>query len=475
MSTKLANPALSLVLVTFTSPMILAQSGEDLPKRAIERRAVEAVIWGMPAVNFDLMYQAMIRDAKAGAGSNKIVYWSKLSDWKNQTLTPNPDAVYFMPFFDTKEVGPVVLEIPAADDSGSITGSVMDCWQAPFEDVGSAGVDNGKGGKCLILPPNYKEKIPDGYIAMPSSNFQGYALLRSILQTGGDAGVAKAVEYAKRIKLYPLSQAANPPTTKFIDASDIVFEANIPYDARFFDSLNRMVQSEPWLTRDKAMIDPLRTIGIEKGKPFNPDASARKILDAAAKEARAWLEARYGALFNPPYYEGTDWALPMTPELIKGLQTQFADPNSYPVDGRGVIYTMAFFSPKRSGAGSFYLMTIKDAAGNAFDGGNNYRLRVPPNAPVKQFWSATTYDRATHGLIRNLPRSSRSSQSPGLQKNSDGSVDVYFGPKAPEGRDSNWVPTSAEGKFEVLFRFYGPEKPLFEKTWKLPNIEAMHE
>ncbi|HEV3082827.1 MAG TPA: DUF1254 domain-containing protein [Gemmataceae bacterium] len=76
----------------------------------------------MPAVNFDLMYQAMVRDAKAGAGSNKIVYWSKLSDWKNQTLTPNPDAVYFMPFFDTKEVGPVVLEIPPADQDGSITG-----------------------------------------------------------------------------------------------------------------------------------------------------------------------------------------------------------------------------------------------------------------------------------------------------------------------------------------------------------------
>src|SRR6476620_5719962 len=134
-----------------------------------------------------------------------------------------------MPFFNTKEVGPVVLEIPAADESGSITGSVMDCWQAPFEDVGSAGVDAGKGGKCLILPPNYKEKIPDGYIAMPSGNFQGYALLRSILQTGGDTAVAKAVAYAKRIKLYPLSQASNPPTTKFIDASDITFEANIPY------------------------------------------------------------------------------------------------------------------------------------------------------------------------------------------------------------------------------------------------------
>src|SRR6476469_9726965 len=118
---------------------------------------------------------------------------------------------------------------------------------------------------------------------MASDNYQGYALLRSILKTGGDAGMAKAVAYAKRIKLYPLSQAANPPETKFIDASNVVFEANIPYDSSFFDSLNRMVQSEPWLSRDKAMIDQLKTIGIEKGKSFNPDANTKKILDDAAR------------------------------------------------------------------------------------------------------------------------------------------------------------------------------------------------
>jgi len=448
-------------------------SAEELAHRAIERRAVEAVIWGMPAVNFDLMYQAMIRDTKAGAGSNKVVYWSKLSDWRNQTLTPNPDAVYFMPFFDTKDVGPVVLEIPPADEGGSITGSVMDCWQAALEDVGPAGVDNGKGGKCLILPPNYKEKIPDGYIAMPSGNIQGYALLRSILQTGGDAGVAKAVAYGKRIKLYPLSQSANPPATKFVDASDVVFEANIPYDSRFFDSLNRIVQSEPWLTRDKAMVDSLKTIGIEKGKAFNPDAKTRAIFDDAAKEAHAWLETRYEANFSPPYFEGTGWAVPGSPELMKGLSTQFADPNSYPIDTRGLIYSLAFFSPKHLGAGQFYLMTFKDKTGKPFDGSGTYRLHVPPNAPVKQYWSATVYDRATHGLIRNLSRSSRSSQSPELQKNADGSVDVYFGPKAPEGKESNWVPTSAAGKFEVLFRFYGPEKALFDRTWKLPDVEEV--
>jgi hypothetical protein len=442
----------------------------QLAERTLHRRAVEAVIWGMPAVNYDLMVQAMIRDAKAGAGTNKIVYWSRLSDWKNQTLTPNPDAVYFMPFFDTKDVGPVVLEIPPADEGGSITGSVMDCWQAALEDVGPAGVDKGKGGKCLILPPGYQEKVPDGYLAMPSDNFQGYALVRSILQTGGDAGVAKAVAYAKRVKLYPLSQGANPPATTFIDASDVVFEANIPYDVRFFQSLDRMVQREPWLTRDKAMIDMLKSIGIEKGKPFRPDDTTHRILNAAADEARAWLDLKYETMFSP-YYEGRRWALPMSPELIEGLQTQFSNPDSYPVEGRGVVYTMAFFSPKRSGAGSFYLMAIKDKQGRPFDGGSTYRLSVPANAPVKQYWSATVYDRATHGLIRNLPWSSRSSQTPELQKNADGSVDVYFAPKAPAGKESNWVPTKAGGQFEVLFRFYGPEKPLFDKTWKLPDVE----
>jgi len=118
-------------------------------------------------------------------------------------------------------------------------------------------------------------------------------------------------------------------------------------------------------------------------------------------------------------------------------------------------------------------MAIRDRAGSAFDGSKKYRLTVPANAPVKQYWSAVIYGRATHALIRNASRLSRSSQNPDLQKNADGSVDVYFGPKAPAGKQTNWIPTNPGGKFEVLFRLYGPEKPLFDKTWKLPDIEAI--
>ena len=144
------------------------------------------------------------------------------------------------------------------------------------------------------------------------------------------------------------------------------------------------------------------------------------------------------------------------------------------MEGRGVAYSMAFFSAKHLGAGQYYLMTIRDKDRKPLEGSGTYRLNVPANAPVKLYWSATVYDRATHALIRDQPTGQAAPRNtPGLQKNADGSVDVYFGPKAPAGKESNWVPTNANGKFEVLFRLYGPEKPFFDKAWVLPDIEKV--
>lgn len=263
-------------------------NASELRERALYRRAVEAVIWGMPAVNYHLMFQELAR--KTGGGFNQVLYWSRLLDCKNQTLTPNPDVIYLMPFFNTGEVGPVVLEIPPAED-GAFNGSVMNYRQSAIEEVGPGGVDKGNGGKYLILPPGHEGKVPEDYIALPSDTYQGYALLRAVLKSGSGSDIAAAVAHAKRIKVYSLCQAANPPPTKFVDASDVLFDSTIAYDVRFFESLNQMIQSEPWLERDKAMIDPLRTIGIERGKPFAPDANTERVLDAAIHEAKAWFES----------------------------------------------------------------------------------------------------------------------------------------------------------------------------------------
>jgi hypothetical protein len=444
-------------------------SADDLTRRMIEHRAVEAVIWGMPAVNYDLMLQEMLE--KTDGKTNEILYWSRPLDWKNQTLTPNPDSIYLMCFFNTREAGPVVIEIPPAG-GGSFAGNIVDIWQTPLEDVGPEGADKGKGGKYLILPAGNKQKPPDGYIVLQNDTAGGYVLLRSNLKSHAAADVAKAVAYGKRVRVYPLSDTGNPPLTRFTDATGVLFDSTIRYDLSFFQHLDRIVQTEPWLPRDRVMIDQLKSIGIEKGKPFKPDARMQELLNTAVLEAQAWLAQQYDKGL-PPYWLGGRWGLPALPEVVQALQTAYAAEDAYPYDGRGLAYSYAYVGIKRLGTAQFYLVTIKDKDGQPFEGGNTYRLTVPPNAPVKQYWSATAYDRETHALIRNMSRASRSSQIGDLHKNPDGSIDIYFGPTAPAGREANWVPTDPSRKFEVMFRLYGPEKPLFDKTWKLPDIEKM--
>ena len=435
-------------------------------EKLLYSRALNVVLWGMPAVNTELLYRGL----KASNGDfNQVVYWSKLPSWKNQTLTPNPETVYLFPFYDTRN-GPVVMEIPAAI-GGSITGSLDDAWQTAIEDVGPAGVDKGRGGKYVILPPDFKARMPAGYIPMPSSTYTGFAILRSNIASGSDEDVAKAVAYGRQVKIYPLS-AANAET-RFSDALDVVYDNTIPYNFDFFVALNDFIQREPWLTRDMAMIDQLKTLGIEKGKPFSPDARTKEILNAAIRDAALHIDSQYEKLFTPPFFEGTHWALPASQELIKELTSNYADPANYPIDARGITYSMAYFSAKHLGEGQFYLMAISDKNGKPLDGSKTYRLTVPANPPVKLYWSATIYDRKTHALIRDMTRFSRASHSPGIVKNSDGSVDVYFGPAAPVGKDVNWIPTTPKGGFEVLFRFYGPEKALYDKTWKMGDIEEV--
>jgi hypothetical protein len=462
---------LALVVLTMSVMAAPAQnySADELASRNIQRRGVEAAIWGMSAVNTELMRQQML--TKTQGKVNQVIYWGRPLDWHNQTLTPNPDAIYFMAFFDTHD-GPIVFEIPPGDANGSLNGNIVTVWQTALEDVGLLGLDKGAGGKFVVVPPGYTGKVPDGYNVLQSDTLTGYALLRSNLKSHGDADVAASIAYGKRVRVYPLSAADNPPQTVFTDVKNVEYDSTMRYDLTFYRHLDRVVQSEPWIERDRAMIDQLRTIGIEKGKTFDPDAKTQSALQDAIHEAQALLAARYDAGF-PTFYAGTHWTVPALTEAMDGQATTYSKPDSYAVDARGVAYTYAFIAIKRPGAGQFYLISIEDRNGDGYQGSSTYRLTVPANVPIQQYWSVTAYDRDTHALIRNVPRASRSSQIPELQKNADGSVDVYFGPSAPAGKESNWVPTDPDRRFELMFRFYGPKKEFFDRAWTLPDVEKL--
>jgi hypothetical protein len=220
------------------------------------------------------------------------------------------------------------------------------------------------------------------------------------------------------------------------------------------------------------MIDQLRSLGIQKGKSFTPDAVTKQALASGIREAHALLAAKYDAA-PPPFFDGTHWTYPTHPEMFKAASDGFDGANDYPVDWRGLTYTYGYIGIKRLGAGQFYLINIKDRSGESYDGAKTYRLHVPSNVPIEQYWSLTAYDRDTHALIKNVDRASRASNNAEVKTNADGSVDLYVGAKPPAGQESNWIPTDPARGFELMFRLYGPKKEFFDKAWKLPDVETV--
>ena len=233
-----------------------------------------------------------------------------------------------------------------------------------------------------------------------------------------------------------------------------------------------MLNEEPVQPRNAAMIGMLRTLGIEKGKDFKPDEPIRTALTTAAQEAHAWFMDRL-VTFGEHHWPDSKWDVPVPPIGPKGGFTWEAN-GILDLDARGVAFFSFFCPPKKLGTGQFYLVTFFDGTGQRLRGGETYRLRVPGDVPVEQFWSVTVYGHPTCALIRNAERPSMDSYATTkARKNADGSTDVYFGPKAPEGMETNWIPTVAGKDWFPYFRFYGPQKPLFAKTWKLPDIEKI--
>jgi hypothetical protein len=439
-------------------------SVKELAQRKIQRRAVDAAIWGIPIVSVDAMRQAFLRDA--GGRYHDIVYFSKQADWKLQITTPNASSWYVNIPISLKG-GPVVVEIPPAVGAG-LFGNFNDAWQVPAADVGPAGEDGGRGGKYLLIPPAYDKTVSADYILVRFSTFNGYSWLRAIPATTSPEDVAKALELVKKVRVYRLDQALNPPQQRFIDMAGKIYDGIVRFDDTFYDSLARMIDEEPVQVHDHVAMGLLKSIGIEKGKRFNPDLTMRETLRQAIAEAHADLMASVVNL--EPYWPGVGWALPSAPA---GMETGFTFDTGerLAIDERASLFFFGCAPAKKPGAATFYLMTATDVNGMPLSGEGSYRLRVPPNVPAKQFWAVTVYDLETCAFVRDAVRVELNSYNTNVQKNADASVDVIFGRRPPPGKESNWIATAPGKPWIAIFRFYGPEKAVFEKTWKLPDIE----
>ena len=157
------------------------------------------------------------------------------------------------------------------------------------------------------------------------------------------------------------------------------------------------------------MIDQLRSIGIEKGKPFAPDAATKQALADGIREAqRGWRRNTTPACRRSS--RAHTGRSRLIPNCVKAAARTSQSRTTIRSMRAVSTYTYAYIGIKRLGAGQFYLINIRDKDGESYDGGKTYRLHVPPNAPVEQYWSVTVYDRETHALIKNVDRASRASQ-----------------------------------------------------------------
>jgi hypothetical protein len=440
---------------------------QDLYDEMDFQRAVQAYIWAVPFVNFSQVMESFKNDF--GATLTNQMIWEQSVTPELSVYTANNTTIYSFGHIDLLEHGAVVLEAPA----GTL-GGINNHWQYPLVDIGPFGPDKGQGGKFLILPPNYKGHKPEGYHVVQSDTYQQIFLLRGIVRNGDKQA---AIDNVRKARLYPLSQAANPPSMTFVNVSGKSGNMIFPGGYEYFELLAKYLKDEPVRPEDKVMLGLLAPLGIGIGKEFEPDERTKRILTRAAKVGNAMARV---IAYNSRDPKRMFYDLDSQWEKIFLTESPTFETDTYlDVDSRVTYSHQASFTAKGMvlklvGKGSQYLGTYKDAQGEWLDGSHNYSLHLDAGIPVKNFWSIMVYDTETRSMILNGKENDVGKDSGSeLVKNADGSIDLYFGPAAPAGFEKNWFKTNPGEGFFMYFRAYGPTQAFFDKTWKLNNVEKV--
>jgi hypothetical protein len=446
------------------------QSVPDLEEQVAYHRAFEAVVWAMPASAITRFREGLYE--LPGVKDNVVIAFSGTLKPRHEVITANTVTPYIAAFTNLTS-GPMVVEIPAATEKASLYGQVVDAWQVTIAAVGPTGPDKGAGGKYLFLPPGYQDAIPEGYFPIRSTSYRLALAFRSV--AGKGATQADAYAYTQTMKMYPLSEAANPKPTQFVDGLPLTINTLPYYDFRAMQDIHDLISVEPVDPRDKVMVGMLAAIGIEKGKPFNPSPKIKAAMERGVVDAYHYMqEVTRKALEQSLWWPDRHWAMVLVPDENRGFS--FVNDRSVDIDKRAAIWFPAIFLPpiQDENAGVVYLSAIADKDGKSVEAGKLYRIRIPKETPARQFWSITVYDNATWAFILNPQDRSGLGlfDKDKLKVNDDGSIDIYVGPKAPDGLESNWIP-SMDKKPVIWLRLYGPDTPFWQKSFTMPDIELV--
>jgi hypothetical protein len=433
-------------------------------------RGIEAFLAGMPATSVYALCEGF---DQAGFKRNQgIGITEDLMDARSLFLTPNTTTVYVFACLELKD-GPMVMQVPPG-----VLGPVDDADFRWVTDVGLTGPDAGKGGKYLFVPPGYIGTLPsDGYfVAKPRTNTV-VVFYRAFVKGGDIAATVRNVK--ANAAVYPLhatTEAGEPPATTFVNTSGLKFNTISSNTFSFYEELNGVVQNEPADFVDPDTVGLFAAIGIKKGMAFAPDARMKAILTDAVAVANGFARANVFASRGEQakIYTDRQWF-----SAFIGGSYLFLDGAERLLDARDMFFYYATgitpaMTMARVGTGSAYAVAVQDAKGNYFDGDKTYKITLPAPIPAKNFWSFVVYDNQTRSLLETDQKlAGVDSTAQGLKKNPDGSITVWFSPKAPPGQEANWVQTMPGKGWNVLLRLYGPLEPWFNKSWKPGDFELV--
>lgn len=434
-------------------------------------RGVEVFLNGVPMASVHAIVEGFKSIGVTEA--HHMIVTDKLMDSKPLFLTANTDTVYAFSFFDLEKTGPLVIEIPP----GCGPSTVNDAFFRFVVDMGLPGPDQGKGGQYLLLPPGYEGEVPEGYFIARSPSYINVFVLRGFLVDGKPDAATKM--FSEQVKVYPFSEKENPPKMVITSGSNISYNTIHANDFTFYEELSAVLQKEPIDFISPELRGLFSTIGLQKGKAFDPSPELKAILTDSVAVANATARS---LIFRTPQkeaylYDKSYWKV----GFIGGNHEWLKD------DGAGGRYldarTLFFYGAtvntpamvaKMVGMGSQYAMITQDSKGDVLDGGKTYSLKIPVNVPAKDFWSIVVYDPQTRSELQtSSPFPSKNSMTGNMVANDDGSIDLYFGPIAPKGKERNWIETVPEKSWFPILRLYGPLEPWFDKSWRPGDIELV--
>jgi hypothetical protein len=424
-------------------------------------RAITAYRFWYPAVSVEGIFNG---NRAAGIEDNKAIGIGAAGP-RQVGFTLNSDTPYGSGALDLTD-GPMVVEVPA----GGYIGLANDHYQGWILDVGLPGPNAGKGGKHLLLPPGYDGPVPDGYQVGRSSSNKVLLAVRALPVEGDVAG---AMEALRKIKVYPLAEAANPTQLTYVDTTDVALDStSLKWEdnIQFWQKLHGIIDAEPLAPHYLPMYGLLAALGLEKGKPFAPDARMTEILERAARAGRDQMLV---SAFDSDRADRLAW-----PDrkwewigLVPG-SAQFETPAGVDLEARdrwfaqAIVTSPAMFR-RTPGAGSLYWLAARDETGAFLDGGKTYKLSVPQPVPDKLFWSVTAYDAQTRSEVQtDQGKAALRSMFELKDVAGDGPVDLYFGPTAPAGQEGRWIKTEPGRGWFAYMRIYGPEQAAFDGSWK---------